>query len=519
MVQKQEQQYDFVIIGSGFGGSVSAMRLAEKGYKVAVLEKGQRYRPQDFPKTNWNLRKFLWAPLIKCFGIQEISFFKGVMVLHGAGVGGGSLVYANTLMKPSSKVFASDSWPKSCDWDNDLREYFETAKKMLGVTTNPLETPADTAMKNLAKELGCEESYHKTEVGVFFDPRKTEVPDPYFSGEGPPRSGCNSCGGCMVGCRYNAKNTLDKNYLYFAEKFGATVFAKTHADQIIPGPNGYEVTTHSSFSWFRKNKRSFKSKNVILAAGAIGTNSLLLKNKYQYKNLPNLSEQLGHTVRTNGESLCGATSFDSNVDLSKGIAIGSAIHPTPEIKIEPVRYSSGSNALRFLAVPLTGQGGPLLRPLKLIVSTFKNIFPFLRLLLIRDWAKQTIILLVMQSSEETLSFIWKKNKMKVSRNLTSPVPSYIELAQVASKKLAKIIRGTPQNVVSEVLFDTPATAHILGGAILSDSIHTGVITPHHEVYNYPGLYVVDGSCIPSNLGVNPSLTITALAEKFCTQFK
>lgn len=521
------KEFDFIIIGSGFGGAVSAMRLAQKGYSVAVLEKGKRYRRLDFPKTNWNIWKFLWAPVARCFGIQQITLLKGVMVLHGSGVGGGSLVYANTLMRPRSLAFQDPRWPKGLDWERELAPHYLTAARMLGATTNQLESEADFEIQKLGQKLGVGSSYHLTEVGVFFAPQGTvpgvEVPDPYFKGEGPTRAGCTGCGGCMVGCRIGAKNTLDQNYLYFAEKWGAQIFTERKALQVVPDGESYLVHTQKTTDWILKRKETFRAKRVIFSAGVMGTLDLLFRNKEIYKTLPNISDELGDFVRTNGESLCGATSFEEHRNLHRGIAIGSAIHPDEHTKIEPVRYPMGSNALRLLAVPLTDEGGILGRKVKFLAQLLVKLPQMLKFYLVKDWAKQSVILLVMQSLDT-------KMRIKMGRSLLSPfraslkgeagnqVPSYMPIAQKASKLLAEQIGGQPQNVISEVLLNTPATAHILGGATMASFKKDGVVDSNQQIFGYPGLYVCDASVIPANLGVNPSLTITAMSERFASQF-
>ncbi len=530
------EEYHFIIIGSGFGGSVAAMRLTQKGYKVLVLEKGRRFKKTDFPKTNWNLPKFFWAPFLRCFGIQQISLLKGVMVLHGAGVGGGSLVYANTLMEPRSAAFKQGSWPQGFDWESVLKPHYQIAKKMLGVSKNQLESDSDLEIKKLGQALGCEKTYHLTEVGVYFgDPAKKgeQVSDPYFNGDGPHRAGCTGCGGCMIGCRVGAKNTLDQNYLYFAEKWGAQVKERHLVEKITP-LHSNPKTSHDSpsakylieaievGSLFGRTKKIYKADNVIFSAGVIGTLQLLFKQKFKYKTLPLISDQLGKNVRTNGESLCGVTSFEAHRQYSRGIAIGSAIHVDENTKIEPVRYSSGSSAMRILAVPLTDNGNILTRPLKMLWQISKNLPEFLKFIKIRDWANQSIILLVMQSLDQKMKIHWKRSLWRFGRSGLSgdggEVPSYMEIAQTATKLLANQINGLPQNSTSEVLLKTPSTAHILGGAILSHSPEEGVINLNHEIFGYKGLFVCDGSHIPANLGVNPSLTITAMSERFIQQF-
>lgn len=534
--------YDFVIVGSGFGGSVLAMRLAQKGYKVLVLEKGRRFSRQDFAKTNWDLPRYLWAPLFKCFGIQQISLLRGVMVLHGAGVGGGSLVYANTLMEPAEHVFDHSGWPRGASWHKELAPYYQTAKKMLGVATTPKLFAADLALKNLAKEMNAEKSFHPTEVGVYFDDtvlsEKKEC-DPYFNGQGPMRSPCTYCGACMVGCREGAKNTLDQNYLFFAEKLGTKIQAWSMVDKIIPPQSGnhssgcYEIQYFDTRKIFFKQRKTVRSKNIILSAGVLGTLKILFQNKFVHKTLPNVSEQLGYSVRTNGESLCGVTVVDpiaSNDEIkkdqnySRGVAIGSAFHPDAHTKIEPVRYSPGSDFLKFLALPLTGKGGRLLRPLKLLMKLCLQPLKMMRVWSHQHWAEQSVILLVMQSIDYKMNLSWGRSVYTLfCRSLKSikqqnEVPSFLPIAQEATDKMAKIMNGVPQNISSEVLLSIPSTAHILGGAVMGENQQQGVVDIQHQVFSYPGLYVCDGSVVPANLGVNPSLTITALAERFAASF-
>ena len=517
--------YDFVVIGSGFGGSVAAMRLAQKGYRVAVLEAGKRFRAEDFAKSNWDAFRYFWAPRLRCFGIQNITLLKGVMVLHGSGVGGGSLVYANTLMQPSEAVFNDPAWSQAIAWGRELGPHYETARRMLGVTQNPSLFEGDEALRRVSRRMGAEDSFRATEVGVYFGTPGQTVPDPYFRGAGPARTGCRLCGGCMVGCRFGAKNTLDKNYLHFAERWGTRIFPETKATRIVPVEGGYEIETRSTTSWLGRRGPRFRATRVIVAAGVLGTVELLLRNRDVHRTLPNLSPRLGEHVRTNGESLLGATSFDAHRDLSRGIAIGSEFKPNAITKIQAVRYPSGSGALRALGVPLTPDGGFLSRPLKMLWRFLVRLPQMLKLWMIRDWARSTIILLVMQSVDEHL-------RLRLGRSLLRralfglegapterPVPSYLPLAQRAAEILSEEIAGEAQNVISEVLLRTPATAHILGGCCIGGSPDTGVIDEHQQVFGYEGLYVCDGSVVPGNLAVNPSLTICALAERFAQHFE
>jgi cholesterol oxidase len=517
-----EQVYDFVIVGSGFGGSVSAMRLAQKGYRVAVVEAGKRWKQGDFPKTNWNAFKYLWAPKLRCFGIQNITLLKGVMVLHGSGVGGGSLVYANTLMRPNATVFEDAAWSRAVKWEQELSPHFETARRMLGVTENRALMEGERTLQRVSERMGCADTFHATEVGVFFGKPNQTVPDPYFDGAGPERTGCNLCGGCMVGCRFGAKNTLDKNYLYFAESWGAQVLPELKVTRLTPTAEGYELETRSTTSLFPQAGPRLRAKRVVLAAGVLGTVELLLKNRDEYRTLPQLSGRLGDWVRTNGESLLGATSFDAHRELSRGIAIGAAFHPNSLTKIEAVRYPSGSSAMRLLGVPLTPDGTAFTRPFKLLARMFMRLPRTLKLWRVKDWARSTVILLVMQSVDQHLRL--RLGRSIFGRRLADtatdrPVPSYLPVAQEAAEILAEELQGEAQNAISEVLLRTPTTAHILGGCCIGESAENGVIDERHQVFGYPGLYVCDGSVVPGNLAVNPSLTITALAERFASFFE
>jgi cholesterol oxidase len=512
--------YDFIIIGSGFGGSVSALRLAEKGYDVAVIEAGKRYLTEDFPTTNWNIFKYLWMPLLRCFGILRITLLSDVLILSGAGVGGGSLGYANVLLEPPETFYNDPQWSEMGDWKSILAPHFQTAKQMLGVTRTKELYPADALLRELAEETGRGHTFCFQDVGVFFgEPEKT-VPDPYFNGKGPDRTGCCFCGGCMVGCRYNSKNTLDKNYLYLAEKRGVKIFSETKAMLIRESPGkGFQVDTVRSTALFSRGRQTFPARNLILSAGVLGTVPLLLKCKAE-RTLDRLSPMLGARVRTNSETLMGVTAKTDAVDYSKGIAITSSIYPDEFTHVEPVRYPDGSDLMSFLSTIFTESGNPWIRPLKWIFNIFRHPLNFIRVLWPFGWARRTIILLVMQTLDNSVRIYrkrrwwwpFKSSLASTHEQKREKVPVYIPQAQEITKALAKKTGGIPQSAANEVLLNTGITAHILGGCPMGPNPEQGVIDGHNRVYGYEGMYVVDGSMVSANLGVNPSLTITAMAE-------
>ncbi len=522
-----EKTFDFVIIGSGFGGSVSAMRLTEKGYRVLVLERGKRFQDQDFPRTNWNIFKYLWAPVIRCFGILQLSLFRGFFVFHSSGVGGGSLVYAGVLMEPDDRFFEAETWSHLGDWKSILTPHYATARHILGVTRNPNLWPADEALRVVSEELGLEGTFEATDVGVFFNEEQREVPDPYFGGEGPPRAGCNHCGGCMVGCRYNAKNTLVKNYLYFAENWGAEVRSQAMVEDVRPlaedQPDGarYEIFYHSSTRFLFKPKRSVRARNVVFSAGVLGTNELLLKCRDENNSLPNISQRLGETVRTNSEAFLGGFSRKELVDHSKGLAITSIFQADETTRVEPVRFSDGSSLIFWLiAAPFYKPiGGFLQRLGRFVKEIFKQPGVFLGVKFIPGLTRRGTALMVMQTENNLMRLFRGRSVMTLFRrglvaehDLEHTVPVNTELGHEIAKKFAHEIKGEPVGTLLEALFNVPATAHMLGGCMFGKDESEGVVDLDCQIFNYPGLYVVDGSIVPANPGINPSLTITALAE-------
>lgn len=515
-------EYDYVIIGSGFGGSVSALRLSEKGYKVLVIEKGKWFnKAEDFPKTNWNLRKWMWLPKLGFQGIFKLTFFRHVAVLSGTGVGGGSLVYANTLPVPKTAFFNSGSWKGLCDWENELNPFYDIAKKMLGAEKHPYMSRSDKAMETLAEELGNKDAFQKTDVAVYFGKPGEKVPDPYFDGKGPDRTGCTLCGGCMLGCRYNAKNTLDKNYLFLAQKSGCEIKAETEVYDVIPinadGSEGYEIKFRNSLSWFPK-KGSVKGKAIIFAGGVLGTMDLLLKLKET--SLPNLSDALGKGVRTNSESLIGVTTYDKNVSFSEGIAIGSIVSIDENRHIEPVKYSEGAGFWRLFMAPMVQGKTFISRLFRMIKDWVLHPVNNFKVYFVDDWSKRTLILLYMESIDSTLQM--KRSKIgyvKTKLEKGNAPTAFNPVAQDIAKRTERIINGKAMVMSHETLFGIPSTAHILGGACMGESAATGVIDKNNNVFNYHNMMICDGSMISANPGVNPSLTITAISEKAMSQIQ
>jgi cholesterol oxidase len=510
--------YDVLVIGSGFGGSVSALRLTEKGYRVGVLEAGRRFADDEFAKTSWDVRRFVWAPKLGCYGIQRIVRLKDVVVLAGAGVGGGSLNYANTLYEPPDAFYADPQWRDITDWRTELAPHYATATRMLGVVTNPTMTPSDVAMKAVADEMGVGHTFRLTPVGVFFGaPAGETVPDPYFGGAGPSRTGCLECGACMTGCRYGAKNTLPKNYLYLAEGAGATVHPLTTVTALRPLDDGWAVDTVRTGAWRAgRTRRTITASHVVLAAGALGTQRLLHR-MHDDGVLDRLSPALGRLTRTNSEALLGAQAVDRRVDYSRGVAITSSFHPEPDTHLEPVRYAAGSNLMGLLSTVLTDGGGRTPRWVKWVGTSLRHPVVFARSLSNWHWSERTIIGLVMQPLDNSLVVSGRRGlfgrwHLTTRQGHGEPNPSWIPAGNDAVRRLAKHIGGHPGGSVGD-LVGAPMTAHFLGGATIGADPEQGVVDAWHRVYGYEGLHVVDGAAVSANLGVNPSLTITAQAER------
>jgi len=531
MTSRNEKfDFDFIVIGSGFGGSVSAHRLAEKGYRVAVMEMGRRWTPRDLPHTSWSIRRWFWRPKLGLRGFFNMRFFRHVTILHGCAVGGGSITYACTLLASPEKVWESGTWKGLASWKAEMPRHYETAARMLGVTENTILGPADHLLKNAADAVGCGHTFYRTKVGIFQpkpgEPGNQSFPDPFFGGEGPERTTCIACGGCMMGCRYGAKNTLDVTYLYLAEKHGTQVFPETRVVSVKPlagaqdGSAGYEVRTVSSMARIWRQPRRFTCRGVVFSASSLGTMELLFRLK-ENGSLPAISPQLGKHVRTNSESLIGVRMPGYHQDLSQGIAIGSGIYIDQDTHIEAVRYPRGSDAMGLLTTILTnGRPGPQRIALwlkNLITSLVRHPIRTLRVLQPLGWAQEFLILLCMQALDGEIEMRWQRpwfwpfRKFLLSQG--EKVPTYIPRANQFAQKLAHLTGGVPMSMVPEILFNVPSTAHCIGGCVIAESSTHGVVDSRHRVFNYRNMYICDGSVVAANLGVNPSLTITALAER------
>ncbi|WP_007026867.1 GMC family oxidoreductase [Saccharomonospora iraqiensis] len=511
--------YDVVVVGSGFGGSVAALRLTEKGYRVAVVEAGRRFADDEFAKTSWDLRRYLWAPRLGCFGIQRVHMLKDVMVLAGAGVGGGSLVYANTLYRPLKPFYTDRQWAHITDWESELAPHYDQASRMLGVVTNPSVTPSDEVMRKVATDMGVADSHHPTPVGVYFGPPGERVADPYFGGAGPDRTGCTECGACMTGCRVGAKNTLVKNYLYLAEQLGAQVIPLTTVTGVRSREDGTaEVDLRRTGTVSRRFTHTITAGHVVFAAGTWGTQRLLHRMR-DTGALPELSDRLGELTRTNSEAIIGAarTSVDPDNDYSRGVAITSSIHPDEQTHIEPVRYGKGSNAMSLLQTVATDGGSEVPRWKQALRFAARHPVQTAKLLSSYRWSERTVILLVMQSLDNSITTYttrgwFGRRKYTSKQGHGTPNPTFIPAGHEANLRAAEHIGGTPGGTWGEIA-DIPLTAHFIGGAAIGINRDDGVIDPYHRVFGYPNLHVVDGTAITANLGVNPSLTITAQAER------
>jgi cholesterol oxidase len=524
---QQGFDFDWLVIGSGFGGSVSALRLAEKGYSVGVLECGRRFADDEFPRSTADLKRYFWRPYLGMKGIFRLTTFKDVAVVSGCGVGGGSLGYACTLYVPPRQFFEDRQWAGMGDWEAALAPHFAEAQRMLGVVQNPHDDPADQLLRELGDELGVGDTYKKTPVGIYFgEPGKT-VADPYFGGEGPDRTGCLLCGRCMVGCVHGAKNTLVKNYLYFAEKLGARVMAERTVTDVRPlgspdGADGYEVESVRSGAWLRKDRQVHRARGVVVAAGPLGTNKLLQRCRLQ-GSLPRISPRLGELVRTNSEAVLTVTvPEDYADDLIKRVAISSSIYPDPHTHIETVTYGNDGDSMHRLYTLLVGDGTRLTRPLKLLGQMLLHPRRLAKVLFPKHWSRRTIIILVMQTLDNAIALRPRKGPfgslwLQTEQDPERPIPTFIPIANQAAEWFAKRTGGIAQSALTEALFNIPTTAHILGGAVIAPDAERGVVDARQRVFGYENLLVCDGSAIPANVGVNPSLTITALAEHAISQ--
>jgi cholesterol oxidase len=513
---------DWVVVGSGFGGSVSALRLAEKGYSVNVLECGKRFRDEDFPKSTWDLRRYFWAPRIGMKGIFRLTQFRDVAVVSGCGVGGGSLGYANTLYVPPTDFLQDPQWADLEDWERTLAPHYAEAQRMLGVTQVERDDPADQLLRELGEHLGVADTYQKTPVGVYQENPGMTVPDPFFGGEGPDRTGCMQCGRCMVGCPHGAKNTLVKNYLWLAERRGVKIEAERTVTDVRPlgaadGSDGYAITSERSGVIPGRGRRTIKARGVVFAAGPLGTNKLMQRCRLG-GSLPKISARLGELVRTNSEMILAVTVPDDYPeDLTKRVAITSSIYPDAHTHIETVTYGHAGDSMNTLYTLLVGDGTKLTRPVKLLGQIVRHPGKFAKVMWPKGWSSRTIIILVMQTLDNAIALRPKVKRngdvrLSTEQDPAKPNPTYIPVANEAAEWLAERTGGIAQSSMSEALFNVPNTAHILGGAVIGHSPSDGVIDSRQRVFGYENLLVCDGAAVPANVGVNPSLTITALAE-------
>jgi cholesterol oxidase len=507
---------DYVVIGSGFGGSVSALRLAEKGYSVLVLEKGRRLTAEDLPKTNWDLRRWIWLPQLRFHGLFQMTFFRHVTVMSGVGVGGGSLVYANTLPVPKPDFFRAESWSHLADWEAELRDFYPLGLRMLGANPNPRLETGDRVLREVAGQIGREDAFEPTNVAVYFGEPEVTVADPYFKGKGPARTGCRFCGGCMLGCRYDSKNTLDRNYLHLAERSGAEVRPETEACDVRPldgagGSAGYAVKWRPSTAWFGGAGGEVTCRGIVFAGGVLGTVSLLLDLKK--RSLPRLSGRVGFGVRTNSESISAVTAPNRETVLSDGIAIGSILHTDEHSHLEPVRYPAGSGFWRLLAWPRARGSNVFIRLLRMIGDLIAHPLANLRVIFVDDWAKRTQILLFMQTLDSRLRLSKGILGLGTAVEAGADPTAFIPEADALAERFAGVVRGKPAALLTEIFLGSPTTAHVLGGCCMGRDAAEGVIDKDNRVFGYENMYVCDGSMISANPGVNPSLTIVALAER------
>lgn len=521
-VTKISFDFDWLVIGSGFGGSVSALRLAEKGYRVAVFERGRRYRDQDLPESAWQFGKYLWAPQFGLNGIMRMSLFRHVFFPSQSGVGGGSTVYGGVLYRAKQEFFENVQWRGLGRWDQLLQPHYATAERMLGVMTVPFDSPNQQLARRLAQHFGTERTFTQAPTGVFFgEPGKT-VKDPYFGGEGPDRTGCTRCGACMVGCRVGAVNSLVKNYLWFAEKRGVQILAEREVVDVTPlgaadGSEGYRVTTQRPGGpWLSSDRQTHTARGVVFAGGSLGTNELLANCKHR-GSLPLISDRLGELVRTNSESVLNVR-LPEDRKTWNDVTASSSVHVDQDTHIEFLTYGRHADFLSLLCTILVGKGNRLTRPLKWLGNILLHPVQWLKSMWPVGWSRHMVMLLVMQPLDNAIRLRARKRwfgrgyRLVTEQNRDKPNPTYIEMGNQAARWLAQHTGGIAQSNVLEALGNIPTTAHVLGGAVIGGDAASGVIDRHLHVFGYKNLLVCDGAAVPANPGVNPALTITALAE-------
>lgn len=526
MASRSDFDHDWIVIGSGFGGSVSALRLAEKGYRVGVFERGRRYRDEDFAGSAWQLGKFLWAPAAGLKGVMRMALFRHVLALSGAAVGGGSVLYGNTLYRAKPAFFDNAQWQALAAWARVLQPHYDTAERMLGVRTVPFDSARQQLAREMARHFGTGHTVTRTPCAVFFGEPGRTVPDPYFGGAGPERTGCTRCGACLVGCRVGAKNTLLKNYLWFAEKRGARVMAEREVVDVAPlgaadGSDGYRVTTQRPGAWFARDRRSHTARGVVFAGGTLGTNELLARCRHG-GSLPRLSARVGELVRTNSESIL-AVRLPEDRGTWNDVAISCSLHIDHDTHVELFGYGRRADFVGTLYTVLVGQGGRVTRPLQWLAAIARHPLQWLRTLWPAGWSRRTVLLLVMQALDNAITLRSRRRwfgrgwRLVTEAHRERPSPTFIAGANEAAHWLARHTGGIAQSNLLEALGNIPTTAHLLGGAVIGADADSGVVDRDLCVFGYRNLLVCDGAALPANPGVNPSLTIAALAEHAMAQ--
>lgn len=522
----REFDFDWLVVGSGFGGSVSALRLSEKGFRVGVLERGRRYEPDDLPSSAWQSDKHNWAPRLGKLGIMRMSIFRHVAFPSQSGVGGGSLVYGGVLFRAKEQFFDGPQWSTLGDWRNLLAAHYDTAERMLGAAPVPFDSQHQQWVREMGRHFGTEDTVTRAPTGVFFGEPGRTVPDPYFGGAGPDRTGCTRCGACMVGCRVGAVNSLTRNYLWFAERNGVQILPERQVIDVTPlgdtdGSDGYRITTEHPRGRRHRSRRTYTARGVVFAGGALGTNELLANCKHG-GSLPRISDRLGQLVRTNSESVLTVL-LPEDRESWRDVTASSSVQVDADTNIEMLTYGPRADMYSLLYTVLVGDGTRITRPLKWLAAIARHPWRWLHTLWPVGWSRRMVMLLVMQSRDNAITFRARKRRIGRGYRLTTvqnsdnPSPTYIEKGDQAARWLAEHTGGIAQSNVLEALGNIPSTAHLLGGAVIGADPAHGVVDKDLRVFGYQNMLICDGSAMPANPGVNPALTITALAEHAMAQ--